>query len=397
MEKKTIEIGVIGGPFDRVTAVLKEFEPGQKDFVIHPEQCGFAPRSVPEPTGREVEVTLPARLHPTVLDMNRFSPVRPGGGGMGIAVSIYLKAKVRSTTNPEIVVCGERPLVATHFAKVIKEILGYQGGFEIELYDHKRRHVGMGSTTGSMTAACIGMNEVLGRPFTNRELRRIIGYNACEESPHGNGYLIRGFETGIGAMASVNGGIILATDNLEMIYRTAMPDTKVVIVIPDVPSLEDEFTGKETAAESEVEVLMRRGRYLDYLQSGVKAQIILLDMMPAMVQSNLRGIGDALFDICFLGSKRAECEQHGIAGTQIYNYIASFREAGAELAGMSSVGPTIFALTQKPEVPDRLLEFLESRGTAKSRIMVTEVDNTGARVTENGMERNYINESWLSG
>jgi len=396
-DKQTIEIGIIGGPFDQLTAVLEEFDPGQKDFIIYPEQCGFEPRSVSEATGREVEVTLPARLHPTVLDMNRFSPVKPGGGGMGIAVGIPLKAKIRSTTSPEIVVKGERSLIATHFAMVIKEILGYRGGFEIEIYDHKRRHVGMGSSTGSMTAVCVGINEVLGRPFTNRELRRIIGYNACEESPRGNGYIIRGFETGIGAMASINGGIILATDNLEMIYRTAMPDTRVIIVIPDVPSLEDEFTGKETAAESEVELLMRRARYLDHLQCGAKAQIVLLDMMPAIIQGDLKGIGDALYDICFLGSKRAECEQHGIGGTQIYNYLASFREMGVELAGMSSVGPTIFALTKKHEVQEKILEFLASREVSKSRIMVTEVDNIGARILEGGIERNYTNESWVSG
>ena len=83
-EKQTIEIGVIGGPFDRITTVLQEFEPGQKDFIIYPEQCGIAPRTVAEATEREVEVTIPARLHPTVLDMNRFNTSRPGGGGMGI-------------------------------------------------------------------------------------------------------------------------------------------------------------------------------------------------------------------------------------------------------------------------------------------------------------------------
>lgn len=396
-EKQTIEIGVIGGPFDRITTVLQEFEPGQKDFIVHPEQCGIESRTVTDATEREVEVSIPARLHPTVLDMNRFNTSRPGGGGMGIGVGIYLTAKVRSTVKQEIVVKGERPLIATHFAMVLKEILSYQGGFEVELYDHKRRHVGMGSSAGSMTAACIAINEVLGRPFNNRELRRIIGYNACEESPRGNSYLIRGFETGIGAMVGIHGGMLLATDNLELIYRVPMPDTKVVILIPDVPSLTDEFTGKETAAESEVELLMRRARYLDYLQCGTKSQIVLLDMLPAMVQGNLQGIGDALFDLCFLGSKRAECEQHGISGTHIYNYIASFREVGAELAGMSSVGPTVFALTKKEDVQERLLAFLESKGVSKSRIMVTEVENTGARIVENGIERNYTSESWVSG
>ena len=64
--------------------MLEEFDPGQKDFIVHPEQFGVTPRSAPEATEGEVQVTFPARLHPTVLDMNRFNTSRPGGGGMGI-------------------------------------------------------------------------------------------------------------------------------------------------------------------------------------------------------------------------------------------------------------------------------------------------------------------------
>ncbi|WP_066636772.1 GHMP family kinase ATP-binding protein [Desulfolucanica intricata] len=393
-EKKTIEIGIIGGPFDRITTILEEFEPGQKDFIIHPESFGVAPRTVTEIIEREVEVTVPARLHSTVLDMNRFNTGRAGGGGIGWAVGVYFRARVRSTESPNIVVKGQRPLIVNHFAQVFKEILKFPGGFEIELYDHGRRHVGMGSSTGTMTAACVGINEVLGRPFNNRELRRILGFNACEESS--NNYLIRGFETGIGAMVGINGGMVLSTDDMELIYKISVPNTKALIVIPDVPSLEDEFCGKETAAESEVELLMRRARYLDSLQCGTKSQIVLLDLLPAMVRRDLKAIGNAIFDLSFLGSKRAECEQHGLCGAPIYQYIGTFREIGAEVAGMSSVGPTVYALTQNQNVYERMLKYLESQNIPSSRIIETHIDNTGARIIENGKERNYQHEGWLN-
>ena len=52
-----------------------------------------------------------------------------------------------------------------HFAYIFKKLLNYPGGFEIELYDHKRRHVGLGSTCGSMTAVSIGLNEVVRTSF----------------------------------------------------------------------------------------------------------------------------------------------------------------------------------------------------------------------------------------
>jgi predicted sugar kinase len=395
--KQKLEIDVIGGPFDRLTTVLEEFEPGQKDFIIPLEKFGVAPRTVSEAVEREVLVTVPARLHPNVLDMNRFNLNRAGGGGLGCAIGVYFTAKVKATIEPVIVVNGERTLIMEHFAHVFKELLQYPGGFEIELHDHKRRHVGMGSSAGSMCAASVGINEVLGRPFTNREIRRILGFHSCEESPTGSNYLIRAFETGMGAMAGINGGWIVGTDDLEMVYRIPLPKTKVIILIPDVPSLEDEYCGKETAAESEVELLLRRARQLDSLQTSTKCQLVLLDMLPAMIKGNLKAMGDTMFDLAFIGSKRAECEQHGVSGVTIYNYISTFREIGAELVGMSSVGPTIFALTQDDATAERILKYLRSQGVPESRIIETFVDNVGPRITENGVERTYVDEGWIQG
>ena len=82
--KQRMEIRIVGGPFDRLTTVLEEFEPGQKNFILPLEAMGVAPRTVTEFQEREVEVTVPARLHATVLDMNRFNLNHPGGGGIGM-------------------------------------------------------------------------------------------------------------------------------------------------------------------------------------------------------------------------------------------------------------------------------------------------------------------------
>ncbi len=398
LEKQKIEIGIIGGRFDKVSTVLEEFEPGDEKFIQSYEKIGIAKRKVGAiEMGREVKVKVPARLHPTVLDMNCFNLNRPGGGGVGVSIAVYFHATVKTIEEPEIRTSGERGLIVQHFAHIFKKLLGYEGGFEISLMDHKRRHVGLGSSIGSMCAICIGMNEVLGRPFTGWELRRIMGYHSCEESPMTEGCLLPAFETGIGAMVGINGGWVVASDDLVMVQRVALPNTKVLVFIPEVKSLEDEFQGKETSAESEVELLLRRARTLDGMQAGAKAQIVLFNMIPAMIRGDLKGIGDALFDISYLGSKRAECEQHGSFGAPIYSFINAFREMGVEIAGMSSVGPTIFALTQKEDVYNRALSYLKTLGISETRIIETEVDNMGGTVTENGVERTFINDTWLQG
>lgn len=392
-----LEIEIIGGRFDKVTTILESFKPGDERFIHSYEKIGLEPRKHGEIKTNEIEVKVPARLHPTVMDMNRFNLNRPGGGGIGVAIAVYFHAKIKAIPEPEIRTKGERPLIITHFAHVFKKLLGYTGGFEIELYDHKRRHVGLGSSIGTMCAVCIGMNEVLGRPFHGWELRRIMGFHSCEETPSDDGFLLPAFETGIGAMAGVNGGWLVASDDLMLVHRVDLPNTKAIIFIPEVQSIEDEFLGKETSAESEVELLLRRARTLDAIQAGAKAQIVLFDMLPAMIRGDLKKIGDALFDISYLGSKRAECEQHGNFGTPIYQYINAFRKIGVEITGMSSVGPTIFALTQDQDVYDRAMAYLRSLNISESRIIETEVDNLGGTITENGVERSFTNDNWLKG
>ena len=68
-----------------------------------------------------------------------------------------------------------------------------------------KRHVGLGSSW-EPCAACIGINEVLGRPFNNRELRRITGYNAVKRAS--GTAIIRTFETGIGAMVGSTAALL---------------------------------------------------------------------------------------------------------------------------------------------------------------------------------------------
>ncbi len=389
-----IEIETIGGPFDRITSVLEEFEPGQPEFVVLPEEFGVQPRTVSSCPERQLEVEIPTRIHATVLDMNRFNAGKCGGGGVGFAVKLYHRCKVRTIPEPEIHVDSKRMPLVEHFALIMKRILQYQGGFEIELSDHERRHVGLGSSSGTICAACVAINEALGRPFSNRELRRIIGYNFCEESPTGSGYLIRAFQTGVGAMASIHGGWVVASDDLELVYRVPLPNTKAIILIPDVPSLKNEYNGQSTSASSEVELLLRRARYLDTRQGYEKAFLVLLDLIPAMIKGDLEAMGKVMLDVSFIGSKRAECEQHGLYGANVYYWLGVFKQLGAELAAMSSVGPTVVALTRRADAYDRIMSFLKEKNVPASRVIETEIDNVGAVIHENGVTRTFEAEGW---
>ena len=107
------------GLLTKSTPSWKSLNQDRKNLSARWKALGVEPRSVGEVESREVEVTVPSRLHPTVLDMNRFNLNKPGGGGLGFAIEVYMHAKVRSTKNPDIVVKGERTLLMQHYGHAV--------------------------------------------------------------------------------------------------------------------------------------------------------------------------------------------------------------------------------------------------------------------------------------
>jgi len=111
-----------------------------------------------------------------------------------------------------------------------------------------------------------------------------------------------------------------------------------------------------------------------------------------MMRGDIDGIGDVVYQLASLGSKRAECGLHGSDGDEIYEALARLRAEGAEIGSMSSVGPAVFALSCRPEVWARWGSW-KDRGDAAYTLEVP-VDNLGARVRLDGAPIPYRLEPW---
>ena len=347
-----------GGDLDLVEYEFASFTPGENIRF-----CDLKKDYALLPVAGTVTVKAPARIHLTVLDMNRFSPDRPGGGGVGFAIKTYCTAEVACMASGLDIDYSREPILR-HFVEVFRDVVGYTGGFRIRAQDHMHEHVGLGSTSTILTAVANALNTAVGSPLTPDQLRLLLGNNFVEETEAGN--IAFGFETGVGPAASTYGGMTVMGDELTLIYQHPFAEGKrVYIVIPpsDVSS----------AGEKEFNLLMNKARTLDYRDRTLKSYLIMMDLIPALEQGDLTKIGDVIWEIEFRGSKRAEVEHHGF---EIYRYMAALRNAGLEFVGMSSVGPAIAVITDRPE--EEVAAILASLGLQIA--IVTGIDNEGLKI-----------------
>lgn len=305
----------------------------------------------------------PARIHSTVLDMNRFAPDRPGGGGFGYAVQVYCTATARCTEGETEIEYDRAPIV-TQVVEAFRATVGYEGGFLIQAQDHQHKHVGLGSTGTVLTAVCHAMNAAVGSPLTAEEIRVLVGRNFVEETADDR--VAFGFETGVGPAVSTYGGFVVMGDDLALAYHHPFAAEKhVYVIIPE--------SGISSAGKSEFDLLMNRARDLDYRDRPLKAYMVLMDLIPALERDDLVKAGEVMWEIEFRGSKRAEIEHHGFA---IYAYMSGLREAGLEYVGMSSVGPSIAVVTEKSREEVEAI----AGGLGLTVTLATTVDNEGVKV-----------------
>jgi beta-ribofuranosylaminobenzene 5'-phosphate synthase len=348
-----------GGDLDLVEYEFNSFPPGQNLKTLGYEKKKYTLK----PVKGKIAVKAPARIHLTVLDMNRFAPDHPGGGGIGFAIQCYCMAEVECTKKG-VVIDYSRSSIIENFVAVFKKTVGYTGGFKIKATDHQHKHVGLGSTSTVMIAVATAMNETLGRPLTNDQLRKLIGHNYVEETADGN--IAFGFETGVGPAVSTFGGMAVLGDELTLVYHHAFAEGKnVYIIIPP--------TDISSAGTQEFELLMNKARTLDYRDRELKAYLFLMDLVPALEQDDIKKAGDVIWEIEFRGSKRAEVEHHSF---EIYHYMSKLREAKLEFVGMSSVGPSIAVVTRLDQKAlEKILKPLEL-----TIAIVTRVDNEGLKI-----------------
>ncbi len=360
---------------------IRQQEPllSRKYRIIHREEPLIAIEEVfpcrPSIGEGGVLVDAPARLHLTLIDMNGSSG--RVDGGIGIALDdphVVLEAR-RSTT---VEVTGgdresrERVEQAAH---AVLNGLQIPGGAYIALRSTVQQHVGLGSGTQLALATASALCRLYGREASVRHLAEIVG---------------RGGTSGIGTTAFELGGFILdgghrfgpsghkqdfrpsaASRGVRpppILARHPFPDDwKILLVTPHISA------GAHGGAEADI---FRRFCPVPLDEVRELCHEVLMRMVPGLVEHDLDLFGSAVNRIQHLGFKKVEI---AMQPTLIPSLLDLLCEAGAAGAGMSSFGPTVYAVGDSGmDAVERAAQ--EALGDVGGATLLTTARNSGAYV-----------------
>jgi beta-ribofuranosylaminobenzene 5'-phosphate synthase len=325
---------------------------------------------------RRVIVETPSRIHLGLIDMNGGMGRVDGGIGISLAEpGILLEVNQSQKTVAHGGDERARGLAEKVAARVLAGIRA-QGGVEITLRRVYPSHVGLGSGSQIALAVARGICEIFGRSLSVKELAAMAG---------------RGGTSGIGTAAFENGGFIIdgghafgtggekgdfrpssASDGVRpapVIARHDFPaDWRIILATPRLPA--------GASGEKEMDIF-RSACPVPLDEVRETCHEVLMRMLPGVVDHDLDLFGRAVNRIQDLGFKRVEIS---LQPPEIPRLIGEMRRAGAACAGMSSFGPTVYAITDADAsgILCAAEEFMKEHSGGEAWISVPR--NTGALV-----------------
>ncbi|MDK2973855.1 MAG: beta-ribofuranosylaminobenzene 5-phosphate synthase [Methanofollis sp.] len=328
--------------------------------------CNFT-----DEAGVIVEAT--ARIHMALIDMNGSSGRVDGGIGLSVEDPAVVVAAKRSG---ELSVRGEGESAerVKKTAETILAALGVRGGAEITVHRTYPGHIGLGSGTQLDLAIARALCELY-RPMPVREIAAIAG---------------RGGTSGIGTAVFESGGFILdgghsfgpsgeksdfrpssASGGVRpapVLFRHPFPeDWQILLATPDVQA------GASGRAEADI---FRRHCPVPVGDVQALCHAVLMQMLPGIVEKDLDLFGTAVNAIQGLGLKRVE---HSLQPPLIRDLVAALGTTDAAGVGLSSFGPTVYAIGDTG-MQDALSAAKGAMAETGGTMVLTRARNRGAEV-----------------
>jgi len=325
---------------------------------------------------RRVVIRTPSRVHVTLIDMHGGSGRVDGGIGITLdEPGILLEAEL----SPTLVVSGGDPSVRERISRIATDVLqnlGAGGSVAITVRNHYPAHIGLGSGSQLTLAVARAVCELHGRHLPVRELARLVS---------------RGGTSGIGTAAFEYGGFIVdgghrfgaggeksdfrpsaasrGVSPPPVIARHDFPsEWRILLATPAVPE------GASGNIETDI---FRNHCPVPLAEVQELSHEVLMRMLPGIAGRDLDLFGSSLNAVQGLGFKKVELS---LQPPQVTRLLPVLREAGAAGAGLSSFGPTVYAVgdTGMKAIERAARAFMQENGGGTT--LITSARNTGASV-----------------
>jgi len=315
----------------------------------------------------KVRVKTPSRIHITLIDLN--GSIGRLDGGIGIALkSPSVEVTGRESDNP--IVTGADDV--ERFRDVCKTFESISGkSVRLDVKSTYRSHVGLGSGTQISLAVGSIYNKLFDLKLSIQKIAEIIG---------------RGGTSGIGVAAFESGGFIVDGGHSTkekssfkpssaskarappVIFRHNFPDWKIVLLTPELSG----FSGRD-----EIE-LFKANCPIPVEDVREISHQVLLKMIPSIIEEDITSLGESIWRVQQLGFKKAEIDQYGNLIRDLMYYLKDT----APVVGMSSTGPTIFAITDSnPEkIARNGVQYFKEVNIDCEQV-ITKARNSGAKIS----------------
>jgi beta-ribofuranosylaminobenzene 5'-phosphate synthase len=309
-----------------------------------------------------LRIKTPSRLHMALIDLN--GEIGRVDGGIGLTLEEPC-IEIAARKGDEVIVRGD-PELAERMRKACEAVCPGKG-IEIDIIKSFWNHIGLGSGTQAALAAGTAVSRLYGSEVSPREIALKAG---------------RGGTSGIGIGAFERGGFLLDGGHrmsakkaflpssysrgmppAPLLFRHDFPDWGIVLAIPPLKGAHDLY--EKDIFSKVCPIPLREVEEL--------CHIVLMGMLPSIVEEDLEAFGRAVNAIQEVGFKKRELDLQPVAR----EVMGIMRDAGAPCAGMSSFGPTAYAVT---DAPDKVASAVR-RSCPDCTVIETKARNKGADIS----------------
>lgn len=317
-----------------------------------------------------VILSVPFRIHSFVTEFGKMYDKKENhnfGGGLGFSVATDNFMKIKKTDRR--VIRAPYKKVIGKYIDVFKKMYSYTGDFFVELEKGFPEHNGYGSTIVIATVVCVGINILLGNKCSKTELNTIIFENYCEEDL--KGMCVEALTSGVGGLVMLFGGLIYM-DNGNAFIRTEFSSNQKVVL----------FTTFQNESDKVYDVYDEFELTEQYIEADIrdrdkKMKIIQNSLIPSMLRRDFGEVAKANDLLNEIGSGLVDCKQFKYDKQErLFSHI---RQIGASLVGISSAGPTAYALVEA-DMDQVVVDLLVKEGIDRETIKVHNLDNRGIYV-----------------